>query len=193
MKYRGREIDEATLRLNLWLTQGLVLALAAGSSFFIYGWQSTLALYQTPSRAGMGWAAVVMVTVVFASIAMERYLPRKWQDDGNVNEQIFGRMAPHTTILVCIAVGIGEEWLFRGVIQPLAGNGWTSLIFTLIHVRYLKKPLLVGSVFLTSWLLGMLFSLEGSLWPPIVAHIGIDLLLAFYLQITLRKGKGEGE
>lgn len=193
MKHNRQEMDDATLRLNLWMTQALVLAVSAGSSLLVHGWSFTLALFKAPDWTSMLWAGCVAFIVVSISIAMERFLPRTWQDDGSVNERIFGSMSPLMTVLVCAVVGIGEEWLFRGVIQPLAGIWWTSAIFTLVHVRYLKKPLLIVSVFLTSWLLGMLFDLRGSLWPPIAAHILIDLVLAFYLQYTIKQGKGEKE
>lgn len=191
MKDSGQEMDEANLRLNLWLTQGLVLAIAAGSSLFFHGAGGTKELFAAPDWPGIGLAAGVALLIVLASIAMDRYLPSSWQDDGSVNEMVFGSMSPWMTLLVCISVGVGEEWLFRGVVQPFAGNLWTSVIFTVIHVRYLKKPLLFISVFLTSLSLGWLFQREGTLWPSIFAHIAIDLLLAYYLQYTLKKGKGE--
>ncbi|EJL40961.1 hypothetical protein BAG01nite_01170 [Brevibacillus agri] len=193
MKESGLEVDEATLRLNLWLTQALVLAAAAASSFWVHGWQGTLGLFSFPGWKGIGLACGVAAGIVLFSIAMETYLPRRWQDDGSINEKVFGAMSSSLTVLVCVIVGIGEEWLFRGVIQPFAGNAWTSLIFTLVHVRYLKKPLLIASVYGTSWLLGLLMDWHGSLWPPIVAHIAIDVSLAFYLQKTLKKEKGEEE
>lgn len=191
MKYGGQEIDEATLRLNLWLTQGLVLIVAAGSSLWAHGIQGTMELFRSPLWSSLTWSGGVIAGVVLLSIVMDKYLPKRWQDDGSVNMRIFGSMSPVTTLLVCIAVGFGEEWLFRGVIHSFAGNFWTSLLFTLVHVRYVTKPLMVISVFGTSWLLGMLFTYSGSLWSPIVAHIGIDLLLAFYLQATMKKEKGE--
>ncbi|MFE1626628.1 CPBP family intramembrane glutamic endopeptidase [Brevibacillus reuszeri] len=191
MKYGGQGIDEATLRLNLWLTQGLVLIVAAGSSLWAHGIQGTMELFQFPLWSSLIWSGCVIAAIVLLSIVMDKYLPKRWQDDGSVNMRIFGSMSPVTTLLVCMAVGVSEEWLFRGVIQTFAGNFWTSLLFTLVHVRYVTKPLMVISVFGTSWLLGMLFTYSGSLWSPIVAHIGIDLLLAFYLQATMKKEKGE--
>ncbi|MGG1659612.1 CPBP family intramembrane glutamic endopeptidase [Brevibacillus sp. NRS-1366] len=193
MKHGGQEMDEATLQLNLWLTQGLVLTVAACSSLWVHGLGATLGLFAYPGWSSMGWAGCVVAMIVLASIAMEKYLPKRWQDDGSVNQRIFGSMSPWMTLLVCVSVGVGEEWLFRGVIQTFAGNFWTSVVFTVVHVRYLAKPLLVASVFGTSWLLGMLFIHANSLWSPIMAHIGIDLLLAFYLQAILKKERGEKE
>ncbi|RAT95127.1 CPBP family intramembrane glutamic endopeptidase [Brevibacillus sp. Leaf182] len=186
------EVDEATLRLNLWLTQGIVMAVAAAGSLWLLGWDATLFLFTWPGWNAVLWAVFVAAGIIIASIAMDRYLPKRWQDDGSINEKVFGAMLPSTTILVCMIVGVAEEWLFRGVIQSLTGNFWSSLIFTLIHIRYLKKPLMVISVFGTSWILGLLFSHYQSLWPSIVAHILIDVMLAFYLQKTIKK-KGEEE
>jgi len=189
----GQGLDSSMLMLNLWLTQAVVMVLAAAGSLWLHGWQSTLALFSRPSPAGMGWTMLVAVLVVGISIGMERFLPERWQDDGSINERLFGQMSKLMTILVCVVVGFTEEWLFRGVIQSFAGNLWTSVIFTLIHTRYLRKPLLVASLFLTSWLLGELYAYEWNLWLPIAAHILVDLTLAFYLQYILKRRKGEGE
>ena len=191
MKQDWQQWDDATLHLNLWVTQGLILAIAASCSLWLHGWSGTLDLFRVPEWTGIGWAALLAGAVILTSIAMDRYLPRKWQDDGNINERIFGSMSTAGIILVCAAIGIGEEWLFRGVIQPFAGNVWTSVIFTLVHTRYLRKPLLVASMFGTSWLLGFLFDLEQSLWPPILAHTAIDMVLALYLRYTITRGQGE--
>lgn len=191
MKDLRQELDQATLLLNLWLTQGVILAIAATGSLFLHGWESTLAMFSLPSKSGLGWAAIVAAIVIALSIFMEHCLPKRWQDDGNINEQLFGQLSFVMTVLVCIVVGFSEEWLFRGVIQSFAGNLWTSVIFTIVHIRYMRKPLLIVSVFATSWLLGELFDAEGTLWLPIAAHIIIDMTLAFYLQYMLRRGKGE--
>ncbi|MGK5508075.1 CPBP family intramembrane glutamic endopeptidase [Brevibacillus formosus] len=192
MKEDRLEVDEATLRLNLWLTQGIVMGVAAAGSLLVLGRDATLSLFIFPGWNAVLWAVFIAAGIIIASIAMDHYLPKRWQDDGSINEKVFGTMLPSTTILVCMVVGVGEEWLFRGVIQSLTGNFWSSLIFTLIHIRYLKKPLMIISVFGTSWILGLLFAHYQSLWPSIVAHILIDVMLAFYLQKTIKK-KGEEE
>jgi membrane protease YdiL (CAAX protease family) len=182
VKRRWEEFDPAALRLNLWLTQFIVLAVAAIGSLWVHGWKGTLLLFALPTLPELARAGAVALAVVLASILMDRYLPRRWQDDGDINERIFRGLPFGTTALLCAVIGIGEEWLFRGVLLPLIGNGWTSLVFTLVHVRYLQKPLLVASVYGTSWLLGWLFESGGQLVTPILAHMAIDLLLALYIQ-----------
>jgi membrane protease YdiL (CAAX protease family) len=167
VKDRFEQLDVRTLRLHLYLTQGLVITAAAVASLLLHGWHGTVA---------------VALLVAGVSIGMDRFLPRRWQDDGSVNERIFLGLSLPQTFCLCALIGIGEEWLFRGIVQPLAGNGWTSLVFTLVHFRYLRKPLLLVSVFGTSFLLGILFELHGRLLPPVMAHIAIDFILAVYLQ-----------
>jgi len=191
VKMNWDDVDEKTLRLNLWLTQGLILAAAGIGSLWLHGREGTVALFHFPKWTTLGWAGLVAAGVIAASIAMDRFLPKRWQDDGKVNEKMFGNMSTAGIFLVCAGVGAAEEWLFRGVLQTAAGNLCTSVIFTLLHTRYLRKPLLIASLFATSWLLGFLFDLERSLWAPIFAHIGIDLVLALYLRSSMKRTKEE--
>ncbi|USG63549.1 CPBP family intramembrane metalloprotease [Brevibacillus ruminantium] len=193
MKQEHPMIDETTLRYHLWLTQFVVIMIAVAGSLLVHGWENSVALFRLSSAGAYLWALGIALVVVLSSIAMDRFLPPRWQDDGSVNERIFTGLTPGKTILLCALIGVGEEWLFRGVIQSLIGNLWTSLLFTLVHVRYLTKPLLVGSVFLTSWLLGNLFQADGQLLPPILAHIVIDLLLAFYIQFGFSRERRSRE
>lgn len=82
---------------------------------------------------------------------------------------------------------ISEEILVRGVIQtgvvsflgPLAGIIITSLIFTAMHFRYLKKPVLISGVFILSLILGTLYNFTGTLWSSIWAHFLYNLGSAY--------------
>jgi membrane protease YdiL (CAAX protease family) len=188
VKDRLEQLDVRTLRLNLLLTQGLVVTVAAVSSFWMNGWHGTFTLFSFPGWRDLAFAVAAACLVAGVSIGMERFLARHWQDDGSVNERMFLGLSLSQTFCLCALIGIGEEWLFRGIVQPLAGNVWTSLLFTLVHFRYLRKPLLLVSVFGTSYLLGGLFDLHGRLLPPITAHIAIDFILAVYVQRT-REGR----
>jgi membrane protease YdiL (CAAX protease family) len=57
-------------------------------------------------------------------------------------------------LAVGIAVGVGEEMLFRGAIQPRFGIVLTSVLFTLVHVQY-GLSLITAGVFAMSLLLGL--------------------------------------
>lgn len=81
--------------------------------------------------------------------------------------------------------GTGEELLFRGAIQPLLGNGITSLIFISIH-GYFKfkspKHILFGvMMFGLSLLLGYLFEHAG-LISAMTTHAVYDMLMLKMVQ-----------
>ncbi|MCC6612214.1 MAG: CPBP family intramembrane metalloprotease [Anaerolineae bacterium] len=71
-------------------------------------------------------------------------------------------------LIVAVTVGIGEETLFRGAIQPVFGNGLTSLLFTVIHTQYAFTPATL-IIFVVSLALGYLRQHYGTT-SSIVAH-----------------------
>ena len=74
-------------------------------------------------------------------------------------------------IAIALISGFAEELLFRGILQPLLGIVFASLIFGFLHVGN-KKLLSYGiyAVFI-GYYLGSLLIFTGSLWPPILVHI----------------------
>jgi len=82
-------------------------------------------------------------------------------------------------VLVAVFAGVGEELLFRGVLQrlfiklfknPWAGILITSFIFSAIHLQF------YGFIprFILGILLGLIYWYSGSLWPAIIAHFAYD-------------------
>ncbi|NGQ94612.1 CPBP family intramembrane metalloprotease [Brevibacillus sp. SYP-B805] len=184
MDDRLRRLDERILRFNLLLSQGILLVSAMAGSLWLHGLSGTVRLLGLPHGAQFLYVIGVIVLVVGSSIGMEHFLPARWQDDGEISRKIFQGLSIWSTFWLCLFVGLSEEWLFRGVLQPLLGNGWTSVLFAIVHYRYLRKPLLMLSVLLTSLLLGWLFSFTGGLLAPVAAHAMIDFLLALYLRLV---------
>jgi len=86
------------------------------------------------------------------------------------------------TALICLVVACCEELLFRGAVQHLIGIYWTSVLFALIHIRYLQHWLMALLVFGTSYALGWIYVQTGSLITPIIAHFLIDFVLGYYLR-----------
>ncbi|PCN43773.1 CPBP family intramembrane metalloprotease [Brevibacillus laterosporus] len=176
------QLDDRTLLLNLWLTQGIVLLIALLGSWFLYTKTEFWQLLLTMHPSYLGYAVLLIVLGVASNIIIEKTVPPSWIDDGGMNERIFRSLSIPTTFLLCVAVGISEEWLFRGVIHELVGNVWTSILFTAIHFRYLQKPILIGMVFLTSYLLGILFTWTNSLITVMFVHATINFVLALFLK-----------
>ena len=82
-------------------------------------------------------------------------------------------------VLVAVFAGVGEELLFRGVLQrlfiklfknPWAGILVTAFIFSAIHLQF------YGFIprFILGILLGLIYWYSGSLWPAIIAHFAYD-------------------
>jgi membrane protease YdiL (CAAX protease family) len=94
--------------------------------------------------------------------------------------------------LVALLAAFGEELLFRGAIQPLVGLVPTAVIFGLLHATGFAHIVLAGVLGLC---LGSLYNWSGSLWPPIAAHLTLDmitgLVLAHNAQLTLRADRGD--
>jgi membrane protease YdiL (CAAX protease family) len=87
--------------------------------------------------------------------------------------------------VVAFMAALGEELLFRGALQPLIGLVPTAVIFGLLHATGLAH--IVLATLLGLWL-GWLYQWTGSLWPPIAAHLALDLVTGVLLGRTVRTG-----
>ena len=81
--------------------------------------------------------------------------------------------------------GAGEEFLFRGALQPLLGNTITSIIFIGIHGYFkFKSPAHIAfgvMMFGLSFILGLLFEHIG-LFAAMAAHAVYDLVMLVAIQ-----------
>lgn len=77
-----------------------------------------------------------------------------------------------SAVIVGLAAGIGEETLFRGLMQPVFGLIPTAILFTLIHTHYGPTPLL-----LELFMVGLLLGYVRKRWnttAAIIVHSGFD-------------------
>lgn len=91
-------------------------------------------------------------------------------------------MTLSSAVIVGVLSAVGEELLFRGLLQPWIGLWAQALVFGLLH--YLPGPArwswalsaaVVGLIF------GAIYQLTGSLVGPIAAHFLINALNLLYL------------
>ncbi|NJP38160.1 CPBP family intramembrane metalloprotease [Bacillus luteus] len=176
------QLTDKELYANLYATQGFMLAAALAGAFFLTGSIFTpfinISWHTSAILAGIAFAAAV----ILLEILFYKTLPPRWFDDGGVNERIFRHMHPVHIAVVSLIVAVCEEVLFRGVIQEQFGLIAASLLFALIHVRYLKNIFLFSFVVIMSVGLGLLYEWTGTLLSVILAHFLIDFILGLLIR-----------
>jgi uncharacterized protein len=95
---------------------------------------------------------------------------------------LFSRFGTASIIVLGAMAGIGEEWLFRGVVQPVAGWIVASLVFGVAHVG--GRSMVPFGVWASAMglLLGGLAQATGGLTAPMVAHGVYDMLALAFLR-----------
>lgn len=103
-------------------------------------------------------------------------------------------------LLIAVLPGVGEELLFRGIVQkhvggwlknPIAGIWMAAFIFSFIHMQFegFFPRLVLGAI------LGYLYYWTKNLWVPIIAHAfnnGIQVLLIYFADIDVDTFEQEG-
>ena len=165
------------------VTQGALIALA---------WWASAALHLpmqwgSPPRDALIGVGVAIVLAAINYLLLTR-APENWLVDGVrlvYNETIvplFARVGPLAPVLIGAAAGVGEEWLFRGILQPLLGLVAASVLFGLAHVGGAR--MLPFGVWATGmgFIMGSLTLVTGGLIAPMVAHGVYDMLALAYIR-----------
>lgn len=170
---------EKFLRLGI-ATEVVLLVIAAVLNV---AWP--LPLEQNPLRSTTGLTnlgALIVGTLV--GVVMSGWFLVSWNSDflpfKRIQQFVQDQFAPTLSCcqvwelaLLAAFAGIGEEVLFRGVLQPRTGFLIATLLFGLAHpisVTYVIVACLLGAV------LGLLQLYGGNLWAPIIAHAVYDYI-----------------
>lgn len=179
---REEESESRLLLWNLLLTQLLITVLAVLLLWFQDRLTWELWVPAGWSMWGLGIAAGLAV------VGLDRFLYRRVSkdrlDDGGLNRRLFQNLSFAEIAGIAAGVAVAEELLFRGAIQHWLGVIGTSLLFTLIHFRYLKQWILVTVLFGVGSLLGGLTESTGSLVPAVVAHFTVDFVLGLWIRFA---------
>jgi uncharacterized protein len=96
---------------------------------------------------------------------------------------VFGGIGYLEILALSVLPGVGEELLFRGVIQPALGIVPASIIFGFVHSGFSRRLLpyglwsgVVGAA------LGVLFILTGNLWGSITAHALVNAMGTLWIK-----------
>ncbi|QFT89437.1 CAAX amino terminal protease self- immunity [Bacillus sp. THAF10] len=187
-----KQMSPKELLFHLYLSQLVFLVLGIIAAFFLFDdYRAFIGILQWHVWDIFVLGTALAFTVVLLDIMVMKFASKELFDDGGINEKMFQtRTIPHILWLAFI-ISVSEELLFRGVIQTHAGIWIASVLFAILHIRYLNKWFLFLSVLVVSFLLGVIYEWTNNLLVTIWAHFLIDALLAVKIRIDyLRKQNG---
>lgn len=176
-------LSDKELKSSLILSQLLFLVLSLIGSILLFdNVTDWFHYFHLDAKEIIYYGIFSGVLIVLIDLILMYTLPKRYYDDGGINERIFKSLTVSEIFFICIIIAFSEELLFRGVIQTTFGYITASIIFTLVHVRYLTKPVLFISILLVSFFIGYLFEVTGNLYVTIFAHFTVNFLLGIFIR-----------
>ncbi len=134
---------------------------------------------------GIGMALAMLISTGIIGALVTLIFGENMSASSGFNEQII-RQLPGAggVLLMGLATGIGEEMLYRGALQPVAGIWITSFLFAISHIQYLSPAIIV--IFVLGLFLGYTrnkWGLTTAIWTHAVYNslVGLFALLAMNL------------
>ena len=172
-----RSGDEAAWLAVSGLIYLPVIAVSMAWVVWFHGWEEAAhrQVGEVPLLAALvGLALGVGFAVLSQSITPRMAWGRAMADA--LSDQL-GGLSPKVTLTMALLSSVGEEWVFRGVLQPAIGLVPASLLFGLVHIpteRALRPwPILAFGMGLV---MGGLYSWFGGLVAPIAMHFALNAL-----------------
>ncbi|PAQ16221.1 CPBP family intramembrane metalloprotease [Bacillaceae bacterium SAOS 7] len=183
-----KQLTDEELLKSLYMTQFALLLLSVIVGIFLFSdFSSFYELFQWSLFEIIIVGAGAGVAVVILDLCFMKWLPDKYYDDGGINERLFAQRSVGEIFWITALVAISEEVFFRGMLQTSLGFVVTSLIFALIHIRYLSQWYLTLNVVLLSFAIGWLFEWTNNLAATIMMHFVIDFLLGLAIRRQARE------
>lgn len=178
-----KRISDEELRKQLLFSQSIFFLLSIVLSVFMFdGMTKWFQYFSFKWNEIFFYGICLALLVVTFEIFLYSVLPKYLFDDGGINQKIFENQSVGWIAVISIVVAVSEEMLFRGVIQVSFGYIFASSLFAIVHIRYLKKPILFILIVLLSFLLGYLFFITENLLVTIVFHFLVDFLLGLFIR-----------
>jgi len=177
------DIPKKMMVVNLIVSQLLLIVLAVILQFIFNKqlcFEEIFLLNFTTYTIFIGIFSSVLLLLIqlafFKFISAERLFEQ-------INAYLLQNFSLKELSLIFLVGAISEEFLFRATIQPKIGILLGSLIFTVVHFRYLRKILILIEVFIIGLVLGLSYYLTSSIWVPIFCHFLVNLTTAFLYKI----------
>lgn len=189
-----KQLSDKQIVQNLYFTQFLLIAISIIIGIFLFqDVQDFLSLFQIRDFRFIYFGTGTALLVIIVDFIIFKLAPKDLVDDGGINEKLFEkRSIPHIIFLTAL-IAVSEEILFRGVIQSHFGIWVASLIFAILHFRYLSRWLLFFMVMSISFLLGVVYEIAENLYTTILAHFLIDLVFAIQIRVQYVRGVKNNE
>nr|WP_153736292.1 type II CAAX endopeptidase family protein [Aquibacillus halophilus] len=176
-------MSDYQLKQQLLLSQFILFTLSLIASLFLFdSFKDWLDLFKWQPTQFILYGVLPGIIVILIDLFLMYNLPKKLYDDGGINEKIFKNRTVTEIFIISLVVAISEEMLFRGVIHTIFGYFFASILFALVHIRYLSKPVLLISILLLSFYLGYMYEITNNLFVTIIAHFIIDFFLALIIR-----------
>lgn len=180
------KISDKELKMSLILSQVLFLLISIILSLFLFEhFFDWFYLFKFYGKEIFYYGIIPGLIIVMIDLILINVLPARYLDDGGINRRVFKDRSVGDIFFIALIIAICEELLFRGVFQTTFGFIIASLIFALVHVRYLKKPILFISVLFVSFYIGFLFEITGNLLVTMAMHFTIDFLLGLMIKFQM--------
>jgi membrane protease YdiL (CAAX protease family) len=186
-----KQMTDREVLSHLYITQLALLLVASLLGLFLFDLQSFKGIWQFDVVEIAVYGGITAVTVVIIDLWLMKILPAHFFDDGGINDRVFQKRSYFHIFILCWIIAVAEEWLFRGVIQTHYGLVIASVLFALLHIRYLKKWVLFIIVTSLSFLLGLIYDVTENLYVTIFAHFLIDFIFGVKIRLEYRN-KHEG-
>ena len=193
MKKNYRElINRATdkeLQNSLYLTQVMILIISFILGMFLFDdLAEFIALFIWDLPQIILWGGIAGVAVVLLDLILMKLLPSHYYDDGGLNERIFRNRSISQIAFIAAIVAVPEELLFRGMIQTHFGLISASIIFAIVHYRYLFNWYLFLNVIGLSFFIGYVYLQTNNILVTIFMHFLIDFLLGCHIKQQEQEG-----
>ncbi|MFD2655349.1 CPBP family intramembrane glutamic endopeptidase [Gracilibacillus thailandensis] len=178
-----RLLSSKQLKQQIWLSQlflGLIAVVLA--SILFNDWQDIVALFSWNFSDWIIFGVFSALMIISLDLLLMKIFPKNWWDDGGINQKIFQEGSYIGIILLCFFIASVEEFLFRGVIQTNFGILIASILFAVVHIRYLSKVVLFIAIIGLSFWIGLAYYWTSNLSVVITLHFLVDVILALLIR-----------
>ncbi|WP_163582769.1 CPBP family intramembrane glutamic endopeptidase [Gracilibacillus saliphilus] len=178
-----RLLSSKQLKQQIWLSQlfiGLIAVVLA--SILFNDWQDIVALFYWNFSDWVIFGVFSALMIISLDLLLMKIFPKNWWDDGGINQKIFQEGSYIGIILLCFFIASVEEFLFRGVIQTNFGILIASILFAVVHIRYLSKVVLFIAIIGLSFWIGLAYYWTSNLSVVITLHFLVDVILALLIR-----------